>query len=80
MTWDDLLADPPTDPAPNPYRPHCDKCGRFVRQASVRTITHWEGLDEDQFGHCSVCGEVGVTWALSAPARVLPTTKEDGDD
>lgn len=59
------ILDPPL-PESSPFRPHCDKCGRFVQRSTVRTVTHWEGLDHDEYAKCTRCGEVGVTWAECA--------------
>jgi hypothetical protein len=50
-------------------RYRCLGCGRFVREATVRVIPHWEygyGPEQDTRGDCSSCGaDVDVTWGVA---------------
>lgn len=43
-------------------RPHCQKCGRFVPKATLRTSYGYWGDDWDQTGVCVTHGRVHTSW------------------
>lgn len=59
----ELFAEPPA-PEPSPYRWHCTRCGRFVREATVRKLEPRPGeADEHDYrGECRQHGAVDVVW------------------